>query len=144
MTETGTFRCWLPFPPTANNIFAHGVVKGRVRRFPTKTYKAWQNYAGLLVNTARAQQLRGYFQVPVVVTIALKPPNRTRRDADNYVKPVLDLLVKGRVLVDDSNSYVLATTAYWDPENRRPGATVFIRPARVAAQPKQLSLGLSA
>jgi crossover junction endodeoxyribonuclease RusA len=140
MNEAGHTRIWLPFPPTANNLFAHGVVKGVVRRFPTKRYKAWELEAGLLINRLHLEP----FDQPVVVKIALKPPDNRPRDTDNYVKPVMDILKKSRVLHDDSNRFVLSTTAYWDPEPRRPGAIVFIRLARVQPQPTQLPLGLPA
>jgi crossover junction endodeoxyribonuclease RusA len=102
---------WLPFPPSVNNLFAQGVVKGKVRRFPSKTYKAWRKQALLHIMAARIRR----FEEPVVVKLELTPRDNRPRDADNYSKAVLDALVAARVLPDDSNVYVKAVSAWFAP-----------------------------
>ena len=49
-----------------------------------------------------------------VVTVALTPPDRRRtRDCDNYVKPILDQLVRCGVIADDSSEFVREVRALW-------------------------------
>jgi len=123
------WTCWLPFPPTTNNLFSHGVVKGRVRRFPTRKYKSWRLEA---VTRIRAVwRTRPSWPVPVVVKLELVPPDSRGRDADNYCKPVLDALVEARVLADDSNRHVKAVMPYWAEAQKTSGVIVTIRPARI-------------
>src|SRR5262245_17049678 len=105
----GEASFWLPFPPSTNNLFAHAPVKGRVRRFPTRTYRTWRKEAVVRILTQRLPQ----FTAPVVVKLALTPRDSRPRDADNYCKPVLDALVEARLLIDDSNRYVRAVVPYW-------------------------------
>lgn len=84
----------LPFPPTANNLFA-----GRLRRFPSRAYKAWREEA---TRALRQQRRVPRFAGRVRVTISLGRPDRRRRDVANYEKAPIDLLVAGGVLEDDS------------------------------------------
>lgn len=130
MRET---RLWLPFPPSVNNLFTQGLVKGKIRRFPSKGYKAWRCEAVIRILAARPPR----FEAPVVVKLELTPRDSRPRDADNYAKPVLDALVEARVLVDDSNRYVSAVIPFWQPPAAAFGVWVTIRLAR--AVPPQLS-----
>lgn len=119
---------WLPFPPSTNNLFAHGVVKGRHRRFPTKQYKAWRHAAVIIIRSQRLPQ----FREPVVIKLALTPRDSRRRDASNYIKPVEDALVEAGLLVDDNQQYVKAVTPYWcDPDPKHEGVNVTIRIAKL-------------
>lgn len=43
--------------------------------------------------------------------VKITVPNNKRRDADSYLKAVLDLLVRAGVLVDDRSDYVASATA---------------------------------
>ena len=133
------WRCWLPFPPTVNNLFAHGLVKGRIRRFPSRQYKAWRLEA--VTRIRAAWRTRPPWPVPVVIKLELVPADRRPRDASNYVKPVEDALVEARVLVDDSQDYVKAVMPYWSPPQRTSGVIVTIRPARIEVpKPAQLEM----
>lgn len=93
-------------PPSTNNLFASS---GK-RRPRTKAYKRWQTAAGWQLKVQRPVPARG----PVVVLIAL-PRGKTRRraDADNYAKPILDLLVTHDVLPDDSSEWVHEVRIKW-------------------------------
>lgn len=117
---------WLPFPPSLNNAFAHGIVRGRVRRFPTKIYKQWRRDAVIIIRSQRLKQ----FAEPVVIKLELTPGDRRARDADNYCKPVLDALVEAGLLIDDSNRYVRAVIPYWMNPHAKSGVTVSIRHAK--------------
>jgi Holliday junction resolvase RusA-like endonuclease len=135
------WTCWLPFPPTVNNLFAHGLVKGRIRRFPSRQYKAWRLEA--VTRIRAAWRTRPPWPVPVVIKLELVPADRRPRDASNYVKPVEDALVEARVLVDDSQAYVKAVMPYWAEPQKTSGVIVTIRPARIEV-PKQAQLEMFA
>lgn len=127
-TDIAAITLWLPFPPSVNGLFAHGMVKGKVRRFPTKQYKAWRKEAVIRIRSQRLAQ----FAEPVVVKIELTPCDGRARDADNYCKPILDALVEARLLADDSNRYVRAVIPYWaDPSREHQGARITIRVAGI-------------
>ena len=81
---TPELRVTLSWPPSVNNLFLNVQGRGRVR---SEAYKAWAIEAGYRVN--RAARLKG----PVSVSVALCAPDKRRRDADNSLKPILDLLV---------------------------------------------------
>jgi Holliday junction resolvase RusA-like endonuclease len=122
---------WLPFPPSVNNLFAHAPVKGRVRRFPTSKYKRWQRDAEVLILAARLPR----YTEPVVIKLALVPPDGRARDASNYCKAVEDSLVKARVLIDDNQNFVKAVIPYWENPSSTPGVRVTIRPAKDVGKP---------
>ena len=128
---TGTVQVWLPFPPSVNGLFAHGNVNGKIRRFPTKQYKAWRKTASVLLMAARIKQ----FAEPVIVKLHLSPPDNRARDADNFTKGPLDSLVEAGVLKGDDNRYVRAVLPMWMPSSKAPGVMVEIRPVREAARP---------
>lgn len=127
------WRCWLPFPPSVNNLFSQGVVRGKIRRFPARSYKAWRDEA--IVRIRAAWRAKPPYAVPVVVKIELTPRDSRARDADNYAKPILDALVAARVLADDSNRWVKAVVPYWENPAATFGAIVSIRPAENTRKP---------
>ncbi|MEL8056371.1 MAG: RusA family crossover junction endodeoxyribonuclease [Pseudomonadota bacterium] len=101
--EIITQSVWLPFPPTLNNLFAHGIInigngKQTVKRYPSRRYKAWQKEAYPLLRLAR---LRYVYGPDIGVTIDITPPDSRRRDRDNYRKAILDALVKCQIIQDD-------------------------------------------
>src|SRR5262245_32464032 len=122
------WRCWLPFPPSTNNLFTQGVVRGKVRRFPSRRYKAWREEATVRIRAA--WRTHPPYAVPVVVKLELTPRDSRPRDADNYAKPILDALVASHVLTDDSNRHVKAVIPYWENPSDTAGVIVTIRPAK--------------
>lgn len=119
---------WLPFPPSVNNLFPQAVVKGRVRRFPSKQYRLWRKEAVIRLCAARVKRI----EVPVVVSLELTPRDGRARDADNYCKPVLDALVEARILHDDSNRWVKAVVPFWaEASLKNAGVIARIREAHV-------------
>lgn len=96
----------LATPPSVNAMYANrsgrkGVGRGRIK---TPAYLAWQRGELLALTAQRARPV----VPPVNVTIAL--PNTMRGDADNRMKPTLDLLVKAGVLPDDNRHIVRSIT----------------------------------
>lgn len=145
MVDDQEHKLWLPFPPSVNNLYAHGVVKGRVRRFPRAKYRAWMDEAIIRLRSYWGR--REPFDQPVVIKLELTPRDTRGRDADNYNKPVIDALVKARVLVDDSQRYVKAVIAYWQNPSPQPGVVVTIRLAqnvgRAPLTPAEMRLRLT-
>lgn len=96
---TPSVRLLLPTPPSTNNLFINrcGALAGRGK---TVGYKLWLHEAGWLIK----QQL-GAFSPPLVAGIVavdiLAPLNR-RRDLDNALKALLDLIVKMGIISDDN------------------------------------------
>lgn len=90
----GSFTVILPLPPSTNNLFGNGK-RGRYR---TDRYDAWITKAGLTLNTQGVQAIAA---PRYGVSIGL--PLKCRADIDNTAKPILDLLVKHRLIADDRN-----------------------------------------
>lgn len=96
MSESAGLTLFLPYPPTANNLFPTGKSG---RRFISAEYKAWKHDATLSLWGQRVP-VAGIGRASVVYEFR-RPDNR-RRDAFNLEKPVTDLLVEYGVLRDDS------------------------------------------
>jgi crossover junction endodeoxyribonuclease RusA len=132
MSEPLEYRVWLPWGPSANNLFSQAPMRSRrsgqmvVRRFPQKAYVRWRKQAVILLLAAKIPR----FTEPVVIKLELTPPDSRRRDADNYAKPVLDALVDARILTDDSNRQVKAVIPYWENPSASSGVVVTIRLAK--------------
>lgn len=102
MTE---FR--LPFPPSVNDMFLNNKGRGR-GRIPSPDYLAWKDHAGWELNAQRVKP----FQGRAIIHIDL---DDTRQgDCDNRAKPVLDLLVKQKVLAGDSKKHVKRVSIGWE------------------------------
>lgn len=104
----------LPWPPSVNHYWA---ARGRGRYLSPRA-QAWHREAWAVL---RAQKNGGPIKGPVAVTLVLHPPDRRRRDVDNVLKAVLDALVKGGVLRDDSQVTELHAVRR---EARRPGGVL--------------------
>ena len=80
----------VPVPPSTNNLFVNVTGRGRVR---TQRYRTWMQAA--LHDVPKVDRLEG----DIVVQYRVPPNNR--RDLDNYLKALNDLLVTGGLIVDD-------------------------------------------
>jgi Holliday junction resolvase RusA-like endonuclease len=89
-----TARIVLPFPISVNGMFP---TRGNVR-VPSPKYRAWRDEAGYRIKSQKPPCIAG----SVNVRIDLVAPDARRRDCDNYVKGVLDAIVKAGVITDDS------------------------------------------
>lgn len=101
-------RITLPFPPSLNNCFENIPRKGRIA---TQRYRDWTNEAFWMIKSQKPSR----FEAEVSITIGFVAPDRRKRDLDNLIKPVLDILVKGQVIKDDSDRHVKRITAQWLP-----------------------------
>lgn len=90
----------LPFPPSTNGLYTNR--KGG--RAKTPGYKAWQEEAGLRLNRQRVGRIEGPYHLVVDLERPTKKngePSKAKRDLDNYVKAISDLIVTHGVVEDD-------------------------------------------
>lgn len=72
------------------------------RSFPSKRYMEWHDGNLLpLCSEARRHGLRHPLSCPVRLTLLFRHGDRRRRDSDNQLSSVLDLLVDAGILADD-------------------------------------------
>lgn len=87
----------IPFPPTANHIWA----RGGKRTYLTKEYQTFLKIVSYAITRAdEARPLYGARAYAVAITVY--PPDRRVRDLDNLIKPVLDALTRAGLWADDS------------------------------------------
>jgi len=108
----------LPFPVSVNAMYANRK-KGR---YCTAQYTAWKEAAGWELQMQKPEKITGLYRL----TIMLHETDRRRRDPDNFVKCVSDLLVSHGVVSDDSNCVSLSVERYADIEHK---CTVALRTA---------------
>lgn len=111
----------LPYPPTVNNLFKN-VRNGRAK---TDQYKAWINEALWTLKAQRPAKHPGSFRA----TIVLDRPDLCRRDIDNTVKALLDLLKTAGVIEDDHLAQSVMVAWAWDKVTPGGAVTVQIEPA---------------
>ena len=85
----------LPWPPTVNHYYT--VARGRkILSKRGREYKKWCAAELMLQKPLRSRQ------GDVRVCINAYPPDKRRRDLDNLIKPVLDVLTECGLIEDDS------------------------------------------
>jgi len=85
----------LPFPVSVNRLWRGG--KGRV--FKSRQYTAWLYDAGNALVAQKPGKVDGTYSL----SVALSPPDKRKRDLDNFsTKAISDLLVAHGVVTDDS------------------------------------------
>lgn len=89
---------WLPCPPSVNGLYDGG--RRSRRRFRSKAYRAWLGEAGWTLNAIPVdRRLPVPGRVEVIYEFARK---HKRADVFNLEKATSDLLVKHRIIEDDS------------------------------------------
>jgi crossover junction endodeoxyribonuclease RusA len=101
-------RLELPFPLPVSACFEN---IPKVGRRITGRYREWINEAMWMIKAQKPVKFDG----EVSISIGLVAPDKRARDADNTLKCLLDVLVKGQVIKDDSNKYVRRVTVQWVP-----------------------------
>lgn len=89
----------LPWPPSVNTYWRSAVIGGRVRVYVSDKGKAYRKEAGWRIAGARA---RAGLAGRVALEIRAFPPDRRKRDLDNTLKAVLDVMTEVGVWNDDS------------------------------------------
>lgn len=87
--------------------FAFKTKKGKLTssRANTKRYDNW--ISGAMVDLIEQKGLSLIHTGPVIVTYMVKRPDKRRRDLDNLLKALNDVLVKAAVIGDDSDIHDL-------------------------------------
>lgn len=94
----------LPFPPSVNSCYR---AIGRGRSILSKVGRTYR--ASVLTHIA-AQGARTALLDRLAIAITLHPPDKRRRDVDNYLKAPLDALTHAGVWADDSQIDRLTVT----------------------------------
>ncbi len=85
----------LPWPPTVNNYYS--VARGRKILSPKG--RRYKKDATLIAKVqAAGEPLEG----EIALTIRVYPPDKRKRDIDNLLKPILDVLTNAGIYEDDS------------------------------------------
>lgn len=87
------YSCSLPWPPTVNNYYT--VWKGR--KIISKKGKQFKSDCSFYIPRL-ADPMKGKLEVVIQVCM----PDKRRRDIDNLLKPILDVLGQYGVYEDDS------------------------------------------
>jgi len=80
----------LPCPPSTNHLYIH---HGHGRHKSPK-YKRWLKDVGYFCNLAPSLEDKPY-QIAILANVDRK------RDIDNLIKPILDAMVRAKVVADD-------------------------------------------
>lgn len=110
----------VPFPPSANRLWRRS---GKTIHKATK-YTKWLRDAGFIALSQKPGGIIG----PYKISIQAARPDKRRRDLDNLLKPISDLLVSVGVVADDSHCEMLS--ARWVTEGE--GVSVRVERAGLA------------
>lgn len=113
----------IPFPVSVNAMYRAYARGNRVAKIKTKTYRDWRKGAVAAISEQWGQ--RAIIDRPVKLDVAIRPPDRRRRDIDNLNKSILDAL-EGIVLKNDNLVHDIRT--YWDFSEGKPQASILIQP----------------
>ena len=89
----------LPFPPTVNHYWSYRKTKSRIMAYIAPKGRKFREDA---IRCALIQRVNVGLGMRLKVIIELYPPDKRRRDLDNFNKGVLDALTHAGVWEDDS------------------------------------------
>ena len=96
--EAERIEIFIPTPPSSNSLYANSENGGR---FKTKQYTEWLDEAGWRLQEQRPGRIAGRYAIEIAIP---RPTGDRKVDLGNREKAVSDLLVRQRVLADDSLS----------------------------------------
>ena len=135
----GKLTIALSFPPSVNHYWRHVAMplgKGK-KGFSVRALISEKGRAYKLTVCREVLSQRAALGIsgPVRMYIAFCPPDRRRRDVDNYAKALLDSLVEAKVLEDDS--LIRDLRMVWGEVTPGGRAVVTIRKMAVPPEPPQ-------
>lgn len=92
-----TFKATFGFPPSVNHMYGNRVAGKRVIRYVTAKGKQYKADIKSAIGS-----LPGSFKGPLSITLDFYPPDRRKRDVDNYQKCLQDALGDTDLIEDDS------------------------------------------
>lgn len=92
-------------PPSANHIWT----RGRRGMYRSQRYLNWLHCGQVEASVAKKRQ--GKIKGPYALSILAVRPDKRKRDLDNLIKPIGDLLCLAGIVQDDS--YCERVTARW-------------------------------
>ncbi|MCP4108343.1 MAG: RusA family crossover junction endodeoxyribonuclease [Desulfobacteraceae bacterium] len=108
----------LPFPISVNAMYAN---KGRSRTKSLR-YRTWAVAAGWDVTRQKQKPIKGWY----ALTLILNEKDNRRRDPDNFVKSVSDLLTTHNLIEDDSKCSSITVERF---KASRASCEVIVRPS---------------
>lgn len=106
-------------PVSVNAMYRNVKGRGRVK---SQRYNTWLNAVGWQVKSQSPEPVAGN----VEVSLFCKKQNRRKRDIDNCIKAVLDMLVNLGLIEDDSK--VIKVSAEWTQNPNISGTLVMFGP----------------
>lgn len=110
---------YMPFPPSNNGLYANR--RGGRRR--SDRYLSWSVVAHGMVKKQKIKRVKG----KVNLWIYLADRDGRKKDADNFGKACIDLLVERGIIEDDNKDVVRSVHLIWSHETE--GAMISINPA---------------
>ena len=93
-------------PPSTNNLWRHTRAQGKPVTYRTKRYMTWLQSSGWQVKEQAPERIEG----PIELSVRLERPKR-KRDLDNCLKALQDLLVEHQLIEDDDK--IMKLTIQW-------------------------------
>lgn len=126
----------LPFPPSVNHYWGHRVAKSKTGKPIVMGYVTakGKDFKKTVVDAVARYSAQGRYQEgdTLEVSVILFPPDRRRRDIDNYNKACFDALSDSGLWVDDSQVKKMNLEMSEHREN-----CLVIRVEKIATQPTQ-------
>lgn len=92
-----TVSFWFTWPPSVNHIWRHG--KNHKKTYKTEVAKKWQSDNDL---SDHATSSESFGKARICVALTMFPPDKRKRDIDNFTKCVIDQMQAFKVFDDDS------------------------------------------
>jgi len=90
------YELHLPFPPTVNSYYKRG-------KYGVRIAEKGRKYRHLVLEEVQQQWGAAVaLDEKLLLEVVLHPPDKVRRDVDNYMKALLDSLTEAGVWEDDS------------------------------------------
>ena len=112
----------LPWPPSVNTYWRAIIQSKRVRNILSEKARDYRNKASYEIFNQGYSAME--IDYPVRLTIIASQPDKRKRDIDNILKPLLDVLSHTDVWNDDSQVYDLRVL--WDPSSRDGSIEMYI------------------
>jgi crossover junction endodeoxyribonuclease RusA len=88
-------------PPSKKNNRRLFKTNAKMVNIPSVAYTAWE-YSAVI----ESKRQTGSFVIPICLRVFIGLKNKKRRDLDNILTSVCDMLVKAKIIKDDSINYI--------------------------------------